>query len=74
MFSLPQQSDVSLKIYNILGELAADLINNQIFEAGFHEVTFDGNKLASGVYLYKLQTTSSGRQPFNEVKKMILLK
>ena len=74
MFSLPMQSDVSLKIYNVLGELAADLINNQVFEAGYHEIMFDGSQLASGVYLYKLQTTPSGRQPFIEVKKMILIK
>ena len=74
MFSLPQQSSVSLKIYNILGELAAELINNQSYEAGYHEVNFNGSQLASGIYLYTLQTSSSGRQPFVEIKKMLLIK
>jgi hypothetical protein len=74
LFSLPQQSSVSLKIYNILGELAAELINNQSYDAGFYEVNFDGSQLASGIYLYKLQTSSSGRQPFVEIKKMLLIK
>ena len=74
MFSLPQQSNVSLKIYNILGELATELINNQSYDAGYHEVTFDGSKLASGTYLYRLQTSSAGKEPFVEIKKMILMK
>jgi hypothetical protein len=74
MFSLPQQSNISLKIYNLLGELAVELINNQVYEAGYHEVTFNGSQLASGIYLFKLQTNSEGRQPFVEVKKMMLIK
>ena len=74
MFSLPQQSNVSLKIYNILGELATELINNQSYDAGYHEVTFDGSQFASGTYLYRLQTSSAGKQPFVEIKKMILIK
>jgi hypothetical protein len=73
-FSLPLQSSVSLKIYNILGELAAELINNQSYDAGYYEVNFDGSQLASGIYLYELQTSSSGRQPFIEIKKMMLIK
>ena len=74
MFSLPEQSNVSLKVFNILGELAAELINNQVYEAGYHEVTLNGSQLASGIYLFNLQTNSDGRQPFVEVKKMTLIK
>ncbi len=74
MFALPQQSKVSLKIYNILGQLITELINDELFESGFHEVSFNFNQLASGIYLYKLQANSSGRQSFIRTKKMILLK
>ncbi|HRN25150.1 MAG: T9SS type A sorting domain-containing protein [Ignavibacteriaceae bacterium] len=74
MFSLPQQSNVSLKVYNTLGQLAFEVINNQTYEAGYHEVVLDGSQLASGIYLYQLQTNSSGSKPFVETKKMILIK
>ena len=60
--------------YNMLGELVAELINDQLYETGYHEVSADFGQFASGIYLYKLQTSSSGRQPFVEIKKMVLLK
>jgi hypothetical protein len=74
MFALPQQGKVSLMIYNILGELLEEKINDQLFEAGYHHISVDFGHLASGVYLYKLQTNFSERQSFTETKKMILLK
>ena len=74
MFALPKQSNVSLKIYNILGELVFELINNQTFEAGYHEIAFNGSQLASGIYLYKMETFSSGSKQFVETKKMLMIK
>lgn len=62
-------SIVSLKIYNITGNEVATLINNEIMQAGNHEIPFDGSSLASGVYLYKLTSGS-----FSSARKMILLK
>jgi hypothetical protein len=74
MFALPKQSNVSLKIYNILGELVFELINNQTFEAGYHEIAFNGSQLASGIYLYKMETISSDSKQFVETKKMLMIK
>ncbi len=74
MFALPQQGKVSLTIYNILGELIEEKISDQLYEAGYHEVSIDFGHLASGIYLYKLQTDFSGRQSFTETKKMMLIK
>ena len=74
MFALPQQGKVSLMIYNILGELLEEKISDQLYEAGYHQVSIDFGHLASGIYLYKLQINFSGRQSFSETKKMILLK
>jgi len=74
MFALPRQSQVSLEVYNVLGELVANLISNSILNAGYYEINFDGSSLGSGVYLYKLQTKSSGGSTFIDVKKMILVK
>jgi hypothetical protein len=67
-FSLPQAGDVSLKIYNLLGEEVKTLID-EYKEIGNHSVQFNANNLASGMYLYRLQAGS-----FVETKKMILVK
>jgi len=58
---------VLLKIYDILGNEVATLVNEEQ-PAGIYEVSFDAQSFSSGVYFYKLQTSS-----FVETKKMILL-
>jgi hypothetical protein len=59
---------VSLAVYNTLGQQVAQLINGGM-EAGFHEVKFDGSKLASGVYLYRMQAGS-----YVETKRLLLIR
>ena len=67
-FSLPHESKVSLKVFNMLGQEVATLVNgNQT--AGPHEVVFNAAGLSSGVYFYKLVSGD-----FTQVKKMSLLK
>ncbi|MCK6614241.1 MAG: T9SS type A sorting domain-containing protein [Ignavibacteriaceae bacterium] len=68
-FALPQASEVTLKIYNTLGQEVAVLINGETMEAGIHTKAFDAGNLTSGVYIYKLTAGS-----FSAVKKMNLLK
>ena len=68
-FALPQQSKVSLKIYNILGELIKVIINDQVYEEGYHEILFNGSLLPSGVYIYKLTAGD-----FSCIKKMMIIK
>lgn len=67
-FSMPQAGDVTLKIYNLLGEEVKTLVN-EYKQMGNHSVQFNANNLASGLYLYRLQASS-----FVETKKMILIK
>jgi len=67
-YELPQKSQVSLKVYNILGQLVTTLVNGEQ-EAGYHEVRFDGSNLSSGVYFYRLQAGS-----FVETRKLLLLR
>jgi len=67
-FSLAEQSQVTLKVYNILGKEIATLVND-LKGAGAHEISFDGSGLSSGVYFYTLQ---AGK--FTETHKMILMK
>ncbi len=61
-------SNVSLKVYDILGNEIATLVN-EIQPAGIYEVNFNASSLPSGVYFYKLQASS-----FSETKKMLLMK
>lgn len=67
-FSLPEPSDVSLAIYNALGQEVAVLINDHR-PAGEHRVEFNAGNLPSGVYFYRL---TAGK--FSAVNKMFLLK
>jgi hypothetical protein len=67
-YQLPFGSDVSLKVYNILGKEVAILVE-EYKTAGRYEVEFNPAALPSGIYFYRLQAGS-----FAETKKMILLK
>ncbi len=72
-YSLPERSNVVLKIYDMLGREVKTLINEEQSE-GNYNITWNGDtnfgaKVASGMYLYRIE---AGK--FNQVKKMILLK
>jgi hypothetical protein len=78
-FDLPNQSMVTLKIYNMLGQEVATLLNREEVAAGQEELEFDASSLASGVYLYRIVAESVNddgavSQTFTQVKKMVLLK
>ncbi|MFC2094645.1 T9SS type A sorting domain-containing protein [Bacteroidota bacterium] len=68
-FALPVGANVTLKVFNLLGQEVQTLINNQVKPAGSHEVIFDASNLPSGIYFYRMQTDN-----FVQVKKMMLLK
>ena len=56
-FNLPQNAFVTIKVYDVLGNELATLVNEEK-SAGSYEVEFNANGLASGMYLYTLQTES----------------
>lgn len=73
-FSLPFDADVSLIIYDILGNEITRLIDGNL-RAGAHEVQMNANQLSSGVYFYRLNAfNSENKTSFSSVKKMTLLK
>jgi hypothetical protein len=67
-YHLPAKAFVTLKVYNLLGQEVATLVN-QKQEAGSYQVQFDGRGLASGMYFYRLQAGD-----FVDTKKLLLLK
>ncbi len=67
-YSLPENSYVTLKVYNLLGQVIATLVDG-VETAGYKSVTFDAGSYESGVYFYKLTAGS-----FAQVKKMLLAK
>ena len=67
-FQLPIASQVTLKIYDILGKEVATLVD-EMKKAGNYQVKFDATQLASGMYFYRLDTKN-----FSQVRKMILMK
>jgi len=67
-YSLPVKGNVSIKVFDVLGNEVASLFNG-IQESGSHTVSFDASSLASGMYLY---TITAGN--FTASKKMMLMK
>jgi hypothetical protein len=67
-YTLPLDSKVSLKVFDVLGNLVETLIDERK-EAGYYEVNFNAKSLSSGVYFYSLSTDT-----FSQTKKMILMK
>ncbi len=76
-FSLPAAGHVSLKIYNVLGEKVADLIDENM-NAGAHKVVFNAAQFSSGVYFYRIsvmnRSSADNKDNFTAIRKMILMK
>jgi hypothetical protein len=72
-FSLAVDSQVTLKVFNVLGEEVKTLINGD-FAAGKHEVEFNASELNSGIYFYRIEAIEINVESINSTKKMILLK
>jgi hypothetical protein len=68
-FQLDRTSQVTLKVFNLLGQEVATLVND-VKQAGVYKVTFDAGRLASGVYFYRLATDHG----LVASKKMVLVK
>lgn len=77
-FALPEDSRVTLKVYNILGQEVATVLENEELEQGMQEVEFDGQGLSSGVYFYRIVVESLNEDApvhaFSRVMKMLMLK
>jgi hypothetical protein len=71
-YALPMDGKVQLIIYDILGREVVKLVNNEFNQAGRYVKEFNGSRLASGIYFYRILVNDG--KDFNSVKKMVLVK
>jgi hypothetical protein len=67
-YDVPKETNVTLKIYDIMGREVAELVN-QRHDAGAYQIAWNANGMTSGVYFYRI---SAG--DFTSVRKLILMK
>ncbi len=73
-FSVPEESSVEMKVYNILGVEVASLVSGN-YSPGNYKVNFNGENLASGIYITKITATAEAtHRIFSKTVKMTLLK
>jgi photosystem II stability/assembly factor-like uncharacterized protein len=79
-YALPVESTVKLKVFNILGQEVATLVNGEQV-AGYYDIAWDGKNangasIASGVYFFRIDAKATGDEMrnFTQIKKMIMLK
>jgi hypothetical protein len=73
-FALPEQTQVTLDVYNLLGQRVATLIAGEVYHAGYHNVGWDGRDqsgrpVASGIYVYRIQADD-----FSRIGRMVYIR
>jgi photosystem II stability/assembly factor-like uncharacterized protein len=72
-FSLPVESDVTIKLFNLLGQEVKQITSSN-FQAGNHNIEFNAASLSSGTYIYTLEAKGASGANFKSTKKMLLLR
>ena len=67
-FAVPKQTQLKINVYNVMGELISTIADGS-YEAGFHQVTFNSDDLATGAYIYRIESDG-----LTISKKMLLIK
>jgi len=70
-YTLPESGNVSLVIYNSIGDKIAVIIDNESKDAGTYKVQFDGSQLAAGIYMYKIEVQGETRN-YVKTRSMIV--
>lgn len=67
-YSIPKQSFVSIKVFDIQGKVVTTLVNENM-KPGYYSIDFNGSNLASGVYFYRMEAGT-----FSDAKRLMLIK
>jgi hypothetical protein len=72
-YQLTRDSKVSLKVYNLLGQEVATLVDGDK-QAGYHQEVFDATRFASGMYIYRIVYTNDAGRLSSDKKTMLVIK
>lgn len=72
-FALPVKSEVSIRLFNALGQEIRELVSRN-YSAGTHELNLNASSLSSGIYFYSLKAAGKDGTTFFKTRKMILMK
>jgi hypothetical protein len=73
-YQLPVAGEVSVKVFNSIGQQVALLVNKELQNAGSYQLEWNALNVASGVYFYRIDVSSSNGKAFTDVKRMTLIK
>ncbi len=74
-FYLPNTSNVSIIVYNSIGQVVQKPVNGKIYQPGYHIVEFDATGFPSGIYFFRMEArAANGMTVFNDSKRMILMR
>ncbi len=71
-YEIPANSFVSIEVFDVSGRMVSRLLNESV-NAGYHTIKFDGTRLSSGVYYYRI-IAKSEKEEFIRTQKLVLLK
>jgi hypothetical protein len=72
-YGLPAQSKVTMKVYSVLGQELATLVDG-VQGAGYHSAVWNASHAASGVYFFRLNAQGTNGASFVQIRKMVLMK
>lgn len=75
-FSIPEDAFVTIKVYNLLGQVVGTLLDKELVTSGMNEITFESGDLSTGIYFYSItaEGTDENFSVYRSVKKMLLLR
>ncbi len=72
-YAPPIDANVSIAVYNTLGQKVAQLVEERM-TAGYHDMVFDASQLASGLYFYRLTAVADNGAHFTQARKLMVIK
>jgi parallel beta-helix repeat protein len=73
-YQIPAEGQVSVRVFNTIGQEVAVLVNNQVQTAGTYQLEWNAINVSSGIYFYKIEVTGADGRQFTDVKRMTLIK
>jgi len=73
-YQIPAEGQVSVRVFNSIGQEVAVLVNNQVQTAGTYQLEWNALNVSSGIYFYRIEVNGPDGRQFTDVKRMTLIK